>query len=194
MMQNKIIYLGLIIALSNNYAKTFAQDSLPVPTKENTIYYEEVVKVDSTLKKDALYQRTKLWVAQNFVTTGNFNPIQYEDRENGVITIRIPLKQFESNFFIHTYFVNVSSVGTIQVKDGRYKYTFTDFLYNSLGDYTVNGKEVKEEGSGEALVRNALSGASKKLAIANLNQINSQMTVIIESLKNALGRTINDDF
>ena len=146
------------------------------------------------LKKDALYQRTRLWVAQNFVTTGNFNPIQYEDRDNGVITIRIPLKQFESNFFIHTYFVNVSSVGTIQVKDGRYKYTFTDFLYSSLGDYTVSGKEVKEDGSGEDLVRNALSGASKKLYINNLNQINSQMTIIIESLKNALGKTISDDF
>lgn len=193
-MQNKIIYLGLIIVLSVNFSRIFAQDDLPVPIKGNSIYYEEVVKVDSMLKKDALYQRAKLWVAQNFVITGNFNPIQYEDRDNGVMTIRIPLKQFESSFFIHTYFVNVSSVGTIQLKDGRYKYTFTDFLYSSLGDYTVSGKEVKEDGSGEDLLRNAMSGASKKLYINNLNQINSQMTIIIESLKNAIGKTIGDDF
>jgi hypothetical protein len=193
-MQNKIIFLGLLILLSINCPMAFTQDDFHVPIKGNSIYYEEVVKVDSVLKKDALYQKTKLWVAQNFVITGNFNPIQYEDRDNGVITIRIPLKQFESNFFIHTYFVNVSSVGTIQLKDGRYKYTFTDFLYSSLGDYTVNGEEVKEEGSGEDLVRNALSGASKKLYISNLNQIDNQMTIIIESLKNALGKTISDDF
>jgi hypothetical protein len=193
-MQNKINFLGLLILLSTNCFRAFAQDDLPVPIKENSIYYEEVVKVDSMLKKDALYQKTKLWVAQNFVTTGNFNPIQYEDRDNGVITIRIPLKQFESNFFIHVYFVNVSTVGTIQLKDGRYKYTFTDFLYSSLGDYTVNGEAVKEDGSGKDLVQKALSGASKKLYINNLSQIDSQMTTIIESLKNALSQTINDDF
>jgi hypothetical protein len=194
MMQNKINYLGLFVLLFINYSRAFAQEDFPVPIKGNSIYYEEVVKVDSMVKKDALYQKTKLWVAQNFVTTGNFNPIQYEDRDNAVITIRIPLKQFESNFFIHTYFVNVSSVGTIQLKDGRYKYTFTDFLYSSLGDYTVNGEEVKEDGSGEDLVRNALSGASKKLYINNLNQIDNQMTMIIESLKNALSKSISDDF
>jgi hypothetical protein len=193
-MQNKINFLGLLILLSTNCSRASAQDDLPVPIKEKSIYYEEVVKVDSMLKKDALYQKTKLWVAQNFVTTGNFNPIQYEDRDNGVITIRIPLKQFESNFFIHVYFVNVSAVGTIQLKDGRYKYTFTDFLYNSLGDYTVNGEAVKEDGNGKDLVQKALSGASKKLYINNLSQIDSQMTMIIESLKNALSQTINDDF
>jgi hypothetical protein len=193
-MQNKINYLGLLILLSVFCFRAYTQDDFPVPIKENSIYYEEVVKVDSVLKKDALYQKTKLWVAQNFVTTGNFNPIQYEDRDNGIITIRIPLKQFESNFFIHVYFVNVSTVGTIQLKDGKYKYTFTDFLYNSLGDYTVNGEEVKEDGSGEDLVRMALSGASKKLYINNLNQIDNQMTMIIESLKNALSKTIGDDF
>jgi hypothetical protein len=193
-MQNKIILLGLFFLSSINCSGTYAQDDLPVPVKENSIYYEEVVRVDSMLKKDVLYQRAKLWVAQNFVTTGNFNPIQYEDRDNGIITIRIPLKQFESNFFIHTYFINVSSVGTIQVKDGRYKFTFMDFLYSSLGDYTLNGKEVKEEGNGEDLVRKALSGASKKLYLNNLSQINGQMTTIIESLKNALSKTISDDF
>jgi hypothetical protein len=193
-MKDKIIFIGLPVLLSMYCSSIFAQDDLPVPIKGNSIYYEEVVKVDSMLKKDALYQRTKLWVAQNYVTTGNFNPVQYEDRDNGIITIRIPLKQFESNFFIHTYFVNVSAVGTIQVKDGRYKYTFADFLYNSLGDYTVNGEEVKEDGSGEDLVRNALSGASKKLYISNLSQINNQMTQITESLKNALSKTISEDF
>jgi hypothetical protein len=193
-MQNKIILLGFIIFLFINYSKTFAQNDFPVPIKENSIYYEEVVQVDSLLKQDALYQKTKLWVAQNFITTGNFNPVQYEDRDNGILTIRIPLKQFESNFFIHTYFVNVSSVGTIQVKDGRYKYTFTDFLYNSMGDYTVNGEVVKEDGSGEDLVRKAQSSASKKLYLDILNQTNSQMISIIESLKNALNKTISDDF
>jgi|WetSurSiteA1Bulk_404760.scaffolds.fasta_scaffold01395_6 hypothetical protein len=193
-MQNKIIHLGFFVVLSIHASKIFAQDNFPVPIKENSIYYEEVVKLDSLFKKDPLYQRTKLWVAQNFVTTGNFNPIQYEDRDNGVITIRIPLKQFESSFFIHTYYVNVTSVGTIQVKDGRYKYTFTDFMYSSQGDFTVSGKEVKEDGSGEELVQNALNGASKKLYLDYLNQINSQMTTIIESLKNALGKSISDDF
>lgn len=193
-MKMKIFFLGLFFLLSINYSRTYAQDNLPVPIKENSIYFEEVVKVDSLLLKDALYQRAKLWVAQNFVITGNFNPIQYEDRDNGVLTIRIPLKQFESNFFIHTYSINISTVGTIQVKDGRYKFTFTDFLYSSLGDYTVNGKAVSEEGTGADLVRKALSGASKKLYLNHLSQINAQMTTIIESLKNALSKTISDDF
>ncbi len=193
-MQNRIIAIGIMALLSLHFPGILAQDDFPVPLNGNRIYYEEVVKVDSLQKKDILYQKAKLWVAQNFVTTGNFNPVQYEDRENGIITIRIPLKQFETTFFIHTYFVNVSSVGTIQVKDGRYKYTFTDFQYSSLGDYTVGGQAVKEDGSGDDLVIKAQSGASKKLYLTDLNQINSQMTIIINSLKVALEKAVSDDF
>ena len=183
-----------MLTLSMNSFRVFSQEALPVPVKEGIIYYEEVVRIDSLLKKDILFQKAKLWVAQNFVTSGNFNPIQYEDRENGIITIRFSFKQFESYFFIHTYFVNVSCVGTLQFKDGRYKYTFTDFQYSSLGDYTVSGQAVKEDGTGEDLLRNAQTGASKKLYISYLNQIHDQMTNVIASMKTTLSEAISDDF
>jgi hypothetical protein len=193
MKQYAITLFTLVLCLT--FPGLRAQEDLPVPLKDNSIYYEEVVKVDTLIKKDALFQKAKLWVAKNFVTTGNFNPIQYEDRESGIMTIRVSLKQFESSFFIHTYAVNVSCVGTIQVKDGRYKYTFTDFLYSSLGDYTVNGEPVKEDGSGTDIIRNAESGASKKLYLSYLSQINSLMNnTIINTLKKSMAETISDDF
>jgi hypothetical protein len=188
-------FLLFVLTLCMACPELNAQEELPVPLKDNSIYYEEVVKVDSLIMKDELFRKAKLWVAKNFVTTGNFNPVQYEDRESGIMTLRVSLKQFESDFFIHTYSVNVSCVGTIQVKDGRYKYTFTDFLYSSLGDYTVNGEPVKEDGSGTDIIRNAGSGASKKLYLSYLSQINGLMhNTIINTLKKSMAETISDDF
>jgi hypothetical protein len=188
-------FLAFVLTMGTNSFRLHAQEELPVPVRDNAIYYEEVVRVDSLIKKEALFQKAKLWIAQNFVTTGNFNPVQYEDKESGIITLRVSLKQFESSFFIHTYYVNVSCVGTIQVKDGRYKFTFNDFLYNSLGDYTVSGQEVKENGTGADIVGNARSGASKKLYLSYLSQINGLMyNTIINTLKKTMAETISDDF
>jgi hypothetical protein len=185
---------GLFFLAFLNTSWAYAQETPPAPVQENSLYYEAVVKVDSTMKKSDLFLKAKLWIAQNFITTANYNPIQLEDKENGIITIRISLPEFSSSFFIHTYYVNVSCVGKIQVKDGRFKYTFSDFYYTSLGDYTVDGKAVREEGSGSLIVSNSQQGASKKLYLGYLGQINYEMNNLINSLIKALNEPLTDDF
>jgi hypothetical protein len=56
-MQNKINFLGLLILLSTNCFRAFAQDDLPVPIKENSIYYEEVVKDQTMGRSEFCYYR-----------------------------------------------------------------------------------------------------------------------------------------
>jgi hypothetical protein len=193
-MKYKFCIYSLFIFVSINSFDISAQENLPVPLKENSIYYEEVVKVDSLMAQKELFLKTKQWVAQNYVASANYNPIQFEDNDMGIITVRISIPEFSSYFFIHTFFVNVSCVGKIQVKDGRYKYTFSEFYYRSLGDYTVEGNPVKEEGSCDLVVQGSLQGSSKKLYLSYLSNINTQMQTVIESLKKALNEPVIDDF
>ncbi len=191
-MKNNLIFFGAII-YSLNYSLVFSQDSLPVPMKENSIYYEEVVNVDSLLKQNDLFSRAKLWVAQNYVTTANYNPIQLEDKDNGIIIIRISFG-FTSSFFIHEYHVTVHCIGKIQVKDGRYRYTFSDFTYS---EYSPTNKIVGTKGqaySCDNMIIQSYSSNAKKLYLSYLTLIDNKMQVIITSLKTSLNEPPGDDF
>ena len=135
-----LLILSILCACAALPANT--EESLPVPVKDGyTIHYEEVVEVDDTLKQNDLFNRTKLWVAQNYKKTAFFNPIQLEERDNGLIIVNIFYK-YSTRAFIHQYNYTVYSVGKIQVKDGKYKYTFSDFTYVCSG--SNKHYEVKE--------------------------------------------------
>ena len=87
------------------------------------IAISEIVQVPDITAKD-LYARALLWVSQTFKTPKSV--IQVQNPEIGLLTIKAR--------------TSVTSLGstecsmTIQLKDGRYKYTITDiyFLYSEI--------------------------------------------------------------
>jgi hypothetical protein len=167
-----------------------AQDKLPVPVKENSIYYEEIILVDSLLTKNDLLMLTKQWVTKNFVKTETYNPLQLEDKDYGMISVRIYLKDVG----YRDEPVMVSCVGKIQVKDGKYRYTFSDFSYVSKSTNTNVGNNGKEEGSCDDFVKNWQNGNSKKRVGLYLERIDEQIQILIKSLKNTINDSTNINF
>lgn len=178
--------ISIFLLLSGSVGRSaWAEESLPVPVKDRySIYYEQVVEVDGNFKQGALFNRTKQWVAQNYVATALYNPIQLEDKENGIIIVRIYFK-YSTQFFIHQADYTVHCIGKIQVKDGKYKYTFSDFTY--VCSSTNKHYEVKEPRSCDNLihqheVRNPSSGSYTKA----LHGLDKGMKKIIASLHKSL--------
>lgn len=96
---------------------------LPVDKETNKITYTEVVIVDS-VSKDILYNRAKTWMV-NYFKNENFS-IQNLEEGKLVKTASFPVTYDIGKGYTATeqdYF-NIS----VTVKDGKYKYEFTDFV------------------------------------------------------------------
>jgi hypothetical protein len=121
----KKLFLIIIILCS---MQGFTQKS------DTAITYTGIIKTnDSTLTKDNLYLKGKEWFVSSFKSANDV--IQLDDKENGMI-------QGKGCF---SYYSNVKYMGQNQgsgyinftiklwVKNGRYKYEFSNFIHTSNG-------------------------------------------------------------
>ena len=144
------------------------------------ITYSEIIKVDS-VNSQQLYLRAKIWFVHSFVSAKNV--IQLDDKEAGkligkgvfdVNTSILPKAKTNAGFVEFTV--------DIQVKDGRYKYTFTDFWHKSGGAGISTPGDLRLEKPGGGLVT---------MGMKNWEGIKQQthVTVIsmVESLKKVMG-------
>lgn len=156
----------------------------------NDIHYEKVVEVGDSFKQDVLFRRAKQWVAKYYTTSAMYNPIQLEDREDGLIIVRIYFR-YNTHISIHLAEYTVHCVGKIQVKDGKYKYTFSEFTY--VCSSTNKHYEEKEPRSSDLLIHRYEAGdpssGSYKMALQGLDD---SMIKVIASLHKSL--TEPDDF
>ena len=75
-----------------------------------------------------LYARGKLWFAEAFIDSKNV--LEVEDKETGVLVGKGTIP-YEPNVFISSGVIrgHIGFTVKILVKDGRYKYTLTDFTH-----------------------------------------------------------------
>ncbi|MCU0472967.1 MAG: DUF4468 domain-containing protein [Bacteroidales bacterium] len=170
-----LIIVTLILVANN----ILAQDSptLPIDEKTGKIVYSEVVNVDSTSISE-LYLRAKTWFVHNFNSANNV--IQLDDKElgkiigKGLFDVRLSAMSKQSAGYVR-FLVD------IQVKEGRYKYTFTDFRHEpgTTNIVTPGDLTLKEPG-----------GGLMTMGAKNWNGIKSQtistVTSMIENLKLAM--------
>lgn len=94
-----------------------------IPLLNNRIYYSEVDSCQGT--KDELYKRAKDLLSEWFPNF--YNVVKLDDKDLGKVRVRgifeTPVPK-SGIIFYHTRFY---STVTIEVKDGRYKYEFSDF-------------------------------------------------------------------
>lgn len=113
----------------------YAQNNINTDTL--TFDYSGVVQVDTSSAK-ILQSRAKLFIAENFKSAKSV--IQLDDQEAGVIvakgnfvpTIKAPLLG-------HIGYGYVSFSLKLQFKDGKYKYTITDFFHTGDGNVQEGG-------------------------------------------------------
>lgn len=122
--------LSIVLFLVIHEAKSQSDYSLPIDSASGKIIYTEVVAVDSTLSKEALFTLAKIWLTKTFRTAGF--EIQMEDKEEGVLIgkTEIPLSYKTALAGTHEM-QSVLFIFSIYFKDGRYKYEITDFIYQS---------------------------------------------------------------
>lgn len=155
------------------YFSSFSQDSTKLygilPIENGIATYTGVVQIDS-LNKDQLYLQAKKWFVNTYKSAKAV--IQMDDKENGLIIGKgtFVLFSLDNDTYInHTI--------SIFVKDGRYKYVLTNFIYEN------NDKRFN--------IENIPWGYSKKMICS---KIDAEVRMIIASLKEYMKKTQQEDW
>lgn len=105
--------------------------NLPIDPETNKITYSEVVSVDSITTKQELYLKAKEWFLHAFNSAQNV--IQFDDKESGkiigkgLISVGSTLGPVKSSDNLGV----VDFVIEIQLKNGKYRYIFTDLWHDA---------------------------------------------------------------
>ena len=126
-MKNTLLLLFLLPLLS------FGQD-LPIDSKTGEVVFTDVVNVnDSSTKAIDLFERAQGFLVDVFVSADDV--IQYENAETGKIIVKgnfdISVEHKVLGGMQNFPIGRVSFRLDIEVRDGRYKYTFKDFYHSS---------------------------------------------------------------
>ncbi|MEA4967714.1 MAG: DUF4468 domain-containing protein [Bacteroidaceae bacterium] len=117
----KIIF---IVFISLIHSSIFAQERL---------LFDKVIRVDSALKKNEIYNSIKEWMGMNFVSAKNV--IEVEDKDAGII-IASPLTDYDYGSLGYLcYSGQLKYTIKVQIKDGRFKVEVTNFIHDvNLGN------------------------------------------------------------
>jgi len=112
-----LVFIGIIFSACLSTGATAAEP----------IAYSEIVDVKN-LSKDALYTKANMWFVDTFKNAGSV--IQFSDKEAGIIKGKYISSGIGSDF---GYRVDVGSTITVEMRDNRYRISFTD-----PDAYTIN--------------------------------------------------------
>jgi len=175
----KIVFLILFIGISITYGQK-ETPNLPIDSQTNKISYSEVVNVDSLSKKQELYSRAREWFARAFKSSTNV--IQMEDKENGKIVGKALMQVYHKALGSNYPSGCINYTVSIYLKDGRYKYQFSDFYHSGSGN-------VPDYGPCEQMIsttRKTMGMSYQKTFNYYLYQMDNDIKDLILSLKLAM--------
>lgn len=114
----KILFVFLLLS---SPLFTVAQ-TLPIDPETNKVVFQEAVETDS-INKQQLYERTRQWMIQNFKET----KLAQEDSTKGLLVKQADVTILLTYDFKYKNTYIVPFTATIDVKDGKYRYTFDNF-------------------------------------------------------------------
>lgn len=125
-MKSLFLILASVLSIIIGTGLLSGQQIQPVPTRNGTVYYEDVIASSGNISKQELFSKTKQWVASNYSSTLTYNPVQLEDAGNGIIIVNINLGKIQCTNCNYSY-DNITCSLKLQFKDNKYKYTFSHF-------------------------------------------------------------------
>ncbi len=162
---------------------SFVKDNFPV--SEEKIFYQEVISVDSTVSADKLYLETKKWLTKVFESSEKV--IELDDHQSSTIVIKGFVEKGHNGFVKNPK--NWFTL-TVECKQGRFRYTLTDILYEfsvTLEGYSNEYHEPFEKWMVQPEVN---SKRKREKTEAYLNQyckeLNNELEQIIKSLISTL--------
>jgi hypothetical protein len=144
-------HIFLLIAISISH---YSYSQLNYDTVKNELSYSEVVQSPNN-NANQLYSNIYEWFAKTYNSANNV--IQLNDKENGKIIGKggftiIPIHQWGNIKTPQTFFVNYTL--TVQIKDGRFKYDFSNITVKPIQStatfgietyYNIDKEKLKEE-------------------------------------------------
>lgn len=140
-MKKQVATVFLLIMATSCFAQKELKIKLPLDSSTNKVIYSSVINVEG-INKEELYNRAKEW----FVVTYNSakDVLQMDDKVAGKIigkgTSRGQYKFMLSNT---SYYLNYTL--SVTLKDGRYRYEFSQFTVETLDKYSIGGRSALEE-------------------------------------------------
>ena len=169
-MKNLILLISCIAFIDANAQKTLPKDP------NGKITFTEVIQVKE-LSKDQLYSKANKWFSDNYKSS---SAIELESEEAGKMESKGIFKVYkipgESDKAGGIYY-KIS----VETRDGRYKYTITNFVHKDHAHNVGSGGKLEREEplSGYAELPEEVWGSIK-------DQAYEQTTVLIESLKKGM--------
>jgi hypothetical protein len=159
----KLLFLFLIVP-----NLIYSQDKGKMPTDSlGRVIYTGVVQVPGRTAKQ-LYYSSKLWISNTFQSSRAVTDL--DDPENGRIVCKIEQPVKVKHVFNSDYNSHVKFTITLLFKDGRFKYSFTDFFHE--GD--------SKDGTGGSLNNEKPnSGLGDIVALGNWNNVKQQVDDIV---------------
>lgn len=181
-MRNALLILLALLPLLASAQDVFM--GIPRDSASGRIAYTAIVQVPGASKNE-LYVRAKAWAANAFRSAKDV--LQMDDKEAGVL---IGKTVYRSDFVVFTSVSPnyVQHTVKIEVKDGRYRYTFNDFhLVESSGMLGVSkNMEDQIEVSSKSMGSGVKSGNPKGLYKTMLNGVRVPAELEVNSLRAAM--------
>jgi hypothetical protein len=109
------------------------------------IVFSEVVDVPD-VEQSTLYTKVNMWFVDAFKSADSV--IQFSDKESGVIKG----KYIGDNIMAGIYICKISSTVTVEIKDGKYRISFSDPIYQYIGD-ALNGTYARPGAEGAVVTQ-----------------------------------------
>jgi len=175
-----LLVVMAVFSVSNLFSQNVV---LPVDSVTGEISFKDIIKVDSVSSSE-LYIRARQWVATTFVSAKDV--IQMDDKQSGTIIVKA-MTDVRTTFMVKSPCGVVTYTLTINVKDGKYKYLFSNLWHST--DYNVAPRstiitpgDLKKEKPG---------GGMMSMGMKNWNGIKQQAKDSIELLIVSLKQSMN---
>ena len=128
-MQKTLTLLLLLLLTTAAWGQKKNASPVELPLNaEGNIYYEGVVRVDSTITKTDLYRRGREWFVNTYLDPTEV--LQLDDKAEGKM---IGPGRYRYSFFMGVFFdIRMLFVLNLDVKDGRYRYRIYNFVNTTL--------------------------------------------------------------
>jgi len=162
---------------------------------QDKLIYTEVVKVDSSIKKEELFSRARSWFNSSFNKSQNVLNIQ--DKESGELS-GTAIIRYVPNVYVGSSVTTgkISYVISVKVKDGRYKYQVTDFIHYGSPSSIERACNFDLIMKTDTFPRDPYNGQKRwcdKVWADIRKQIDSSIQPLIFSLKTNMGRPAKED-
>lgn len=173
------IYQTVFVCLFIGMFSAYSQDKLydVMPLKEGKIIYEGVVSVDST-KQSELQRAAKKWFIDTYKSSKDVIGLDEPDEIMGKGVI----KTTHQAGFMTMYQIDVQHTVDLQFKDGKYRYSITDFRTK----FVVPGIGNVPPRMVDITLEEWADGSHKNNERKYITKVDAEMKTLIQSLESAL--------